>query len=188
VPGEGHSVAAVYHGVVEMLVPLGLNIMPKGPLKPNEEESVLIDIDAEVDSRWREERRKRESVEFCADDEEELRVGVCTGAAGAWRLKPLRRGRRIFRDGVVGVVFGVIPTAEGGVEGRARRTDAGRTGVAGVGGMSVGGIGASMEPGVRGFCLTAGIGSLLSLDLTLRELRPTSTGVGSCCTFYHQSQ
>jgi hypothetical protein len=34
-----------------MLAPLDLDTMPKGPLKPNEdEESVLIDIDTEVDS------------------------------------------------------------------------------------------------------------------------------------------
>jgi len=61
--------------------PSDLDIIPKGPLKPNEEdESVLIDIDAEVESRWRDERRKRESVEFCAEDDEEPRVGVCIGA------------------------------------------------------------------------------------------------------------
>jgi hypothetical protein len=67
-----------------VLIPLDLDIIPKGPFKPNEEvESVLIDIDAEVDSRCLDERRKRESVEFCADDEDELRVGVCTGTACA---------------------------------------------------------------------------------------------------------
>jgi hypothetical protein len=170
-----------------VLIPLGLDIMPEGPLKPNEEEeSVLIDMDAEVDSRCLDERRKRESVEVCTDDEDELRVGVCTGAACAWRLNPLRRGRRIFRDGVEGVVFDGVATAEGGVEGGAARKDAGCTGVAGAGGMGAGG--ASMEAGVEGFSLAAVMGSLLSLDLKLRGLRLISTGVGSGCIFCQQSQ
>jgi len=179
---------ASYHGgdVEEVLIPLALDIMPVGPLKPNEEEeSVLIDMDAEVDNRCLDERRKRESVEFCIDDEDELRVGVCTGAACAWRLNPLRRGRRIFRDGVVGVVFGGVATAEGGVEGGAVRKNAGCTGVVGADGVGAGG--ASMEAGVEGFCLAAAMGFLLSLDLKLRGLRPTSTGAGSDCIFCQKS-
>jgi hypothetical protein len=175
--------ATSYGGVVETLPPLGVETMPEGPLKPNEEdESVLIDIDAEVDNRLRDERRKRESVEFCADDDEELRVRVCIGTVCGWRLKPLRRGRRIFRDGVVGVVIGDLASAEGGVEGNSGRA---ARGGAGLGGLSVEGCaGASTVTGAKGFCLTAEPWSFLSLGRKLREPRPTSVGFDSGCTIY----
>jgi hypothetical protein len=46
-----HQLITYYGGVVE-IPPSDLDIIPKGPLKPNEEdESVLTDIDTEVDSR-----------------------------------------------------------------------------------------------------------------------------------------
>jgi hypothetical protein len=156
---------------------LGLDT-PKGP---SEEESVLTDIDTEVDSRWRDERRKRELVEFCAEEDEELRVGVCTGVVCDWRLKAPRRGRRIFRDGVFGVVFGVIAAAEGGVEGRTGREGTGSIAAEGMGAADAG---VCMEAGAAGFCLTMEIGSFLSLSFKLREFRPASTGLGSDCTFY----
>jgi hypothetical protein len=83
----------------------------------------------------------------------------------------------------VGVVLVAIDTAAGGVEGGAGRTGAGCTGVDGMGAGGTG-AGACMDAGTKAFCL----GSFLSLALEFRGLRPTSTGLGSGCTFYRQSQ
>ena len=68
------------------------------------DEDELVSVDAEVVRRWRDDRRSRESLEVDVHENEELRVRVCTGEVWACRLRPLRRGNRIFRDGVVGAV------------------------------------------------------------------------------------
>lgn len=93
------------------LVPLIL----RAPTELDEDE--LVSIDAEVDRRCRDDRRSRESLEAGVEENEELRVGVCTGEVCACRLRPLRRGNRIFRDGVVGAVTVVVGSGERGVEG-----------------------------------------------------------------------
>jgi len=135
--------------------------MSEGPLKPNEE-LAPVDIDA-IDSRCREERRKRRSVEFCPDDDE-LRVGVGIAVECGCRLKAPRRGRRIFKDGVVGVVMGDFAALPGGVE-------------AGVDGASEGGADESTETDAESFCWIADIGSFLALG---RKLRDFASGCTIC--------
>ena len=80
------------------------------------DEDQLVSIDTEVDRGCRDDRRSRESLEVGVDENEELRVRVRTGEVLTCRLRLLRRGSRIFRDGAVGAVTVVVGSGERGVE------------------------------------------------------------------------
>lgn len=142
------------------MIPLGLGGIINGLTKLEDDE--LVSIEADVDSRCcRDERRRRESIETGVEENEVLRLGACTGCD--CRLRALSRGKRIFNDGVFGVV-GCAPAAEvGGVEGTEVDVGACR------------GVGGGTTVDVAGptavFLLERESVSFFSLILTLRELR-----------------
>lgn len=80
------------------------------------EEDQLVSIDTEVDSGCRDDRHSLESLEVGVDENDELRVRVCIDEVWVCRLRPLRRGNRIFRDGVVEAVTVVVGSGERAVE------------------------------------------------------------------------